>query len=288
MVAVGFLTIAVSVVFFFEILIVKPYLIEHQYRFVWVHICWAFAIAFNLYACLYRLLSTDSSTQGLVMSTDSLPGWHYCYICEANSPPRAYHCKSCDRCILRRDHHCVFSGKSSSEARLVRHPKVISHSLPAACCVGYKNHKYYMGLLFQVAFGSLYAFFFHSPYIWSNLGGLSLRSFFSHSLPIPFYVFGYIDSWTLLCNFISMLTVIGALFSGGLFAYHMSILVKNQTTYEKAKNITEYNLKNWRVNLSECLGEKWPLTIFVSPLLDSKLPGNGLYFPTAKDHKYTQ
>ncbi|XP_017462043.1 PREDICTED: probable palmitoyltransferase ZDHHC24 [Rhagoletis zephyria] len=199
--------------------------------------------------------------------------WRYCLVCEANSPPRAFHCKNCDRCILRRDHHCVFS----------------------ACCVGHKNYKYYMGLLFQVAFGSVYAFAFHSPYVWGNMGGLSVGNAAAHLIPIPFYLLGYIDRWTTLCNFLSMLTLIGALFSGGLFAYHLNLLARNQTTYERAKGITQYSLAGgWRANLLETLGPRWPLTVFLSPLLfDSPLPGDGVHFGGGKmggvrEHKYNR
>lgn len=155
-----------------------------------------------------------------------------------------------------------------------------------------------MGLLFQVAFGAVYAFAFHSPYIWANMGGLSAINFFSHLIPIPFYLFGYIDRWTMLCNFLSMLSLIGALFSAGLFAYHLNLLVRNQTTFERQKGITEYSLGSWRLNLLECLGPRWPLTVFVTPLLDSKLPGDGIHFAAksaqsnlhknAKEDKYSR
>lgn len=111
--AFTFLTVAVMVIFMFETIIVKPYLDEQGYTYVNFHLCIGLMILFNVYASLYRLVSTDTSTVGLVMpSTRPNSGdWRYCLVCEANSPPRAYHCRNCDRCILRRDHHCIFSGK---------------------------------------------------------------------------------------------------------------------------------------------------------------------------------
>ena len=145
-----------------------------------------------------------------------------------------------------------------------------------------------MGLLFQVTVGAIYATIFHTPYIWFNMGGFNLMTFLIHCLPIPFFVFGFIERWTLICNFLSMLCFLGALFSGGLFIYHLNLLMNNQTTFEKQKSITEYNLNSWRLNLNECLGPRWAFTVFISPLIDSKLPGDGIHFPTLKDHKYNR
>ena len=36
------------------------------------------------------------------------PGHTYCERCEAPRPARAFHCAACGRCVLLRDHHCVW------------------------------------------------------------------------------------------------------------------------------------------------------------------------------------
>lgn len=46
----------------------------------------------------------------------------FCAICKKPKPPRAHHCKRCDRCILRMDHHCQWIGN----------------------CIGFNNHKYFL------------------------------------------------------------------------------------------------------------------------------------------------
>lgn len=134
----------------------------------------------------------------------------------------------------------------------------------------------------------IYASILHSGYIWANMGGFNPMTFFSHILPVPFFMFGFIDKWTLFCNLISVLCIVGFLFGTGLFIYHVNLLLKNQTTYEKHRTISVYNLKNWSANLTETLGPSWLFTIFVSPLIDSPLPGNGVYYPTLDEHKYSQ
>ena len=45
----------------------------------------------------------DTSTRHIVVPAGGLGGdrWHYCAVCEAVSPPRAWHCAVCGVCILK-------------------------------------------------------------------------------------------------------------------------------------------------------------------------------------------
>lgn len=52
--------------------------------------------------------------------------YKFCEECQCHRPPRAHHCKKCERCILRRDHHCNWLG----------------------VCIGYYNYKYFILLLY--------------------------------------------------------------------------------------------------------------------------------------------
>lgn len=38
-------------------------------------------------------------------------GVRYCQKCQVHKPPRAHHCSVCNRCVLRMDHHCPWTGK---------------------------------------------------------------------------------------------------------------------------------------------------------------------------------
>src|SRR5699024_6120470 len=108
--------------------------------------------------------------------------------------------------------------------------------------------RYYMSLLFQISFACAYASVLHADYVWTNMGGLNLYTFFAHCIPMPFFLLGGIDLWTLACNLVSMLCIIGLLFGTGLLVYHFAILCGNQTTHERANSITKYRLKRWSLN----------------------------------------
>lgn len=63
--------------------------------------------------------------------------WTVCTRCETYRPPRAHHCRICQRCIRRMDHHCPWINN----------------------CVGERNQKYFIQFLVYVGLLSLYAIF---------------------------------------------------------------------------------------------------------------------------------
>ncbi|XP_061525272.1 zf-DHHC domain-containing protein isoform X2 [Phycodurus eques] len=62
-------------------------------------------------------------------------GWTVCSRCETYRPPRAHHCRVCQRCIRRMDHHCPWINN----------------------CVGELNQKYFIQFLFYTGVASVYA-----------------------------------------------------------------------------------------------------------------------------------
>lgn len=56
-----------------------------------------------------------------------------CKICNTKRPPRTHHCQHCDRCVLRRDHHCPW----------------------VANCVGFYNHRYFIQFITYTTLSSI-------------------------------------------------------------------------------------------------------------------------------------
>lgn len=51
----------------------------------------------------------EGEQPALVQVKRSGGGARFCAKCSAYKPPRAHHCRRCGRCVLRMDHHCVWT-----------------------------------------------------------------------------------------------------------------------------------------------------------------------------------
>lgn len=67
--------------------------------------------------------------------------WTVCSKCDAYRPPRAHHCRICNRCVLQLDHHCPWLNN----------------------CIGYRNYRYFILAVTYLAIGSLYAVLYTFP-----------------------------------------------------------------------------------------------------------------------------
>ena len=252
-----FLLFGVSTTFVFATTTVLPHL--YPGCLVWQAVHWLIGVYFvhGILANLYYLTTVDTSIRNLLLPTTLQPGWKFCSVCESNSPIRASHCKTCDVCVLRRSHHCIFAGR----------------------CVGYKNSRFFVGMLLHLVMGTLYASLLNQFFIWPLLGGLTFWTFWQHMFPIVFLLLGHISFRVAVFCFLSVLNIGGCMFGVGLLLFHVSLLMTNQTVFERSRGVLLYDLKDWRANLRESLGEKWFL-IWISPFVASHLPRDGIHFPT--------
>ena len=127
----------------------------------------------------------------------------YCLTCDVFRPPRTSHCKKCDNCVQRFDHHCDWIGT----------------------CVGKRNYKYFYLLIFVLQIDDIYQI------------GLSLYILITHikekkgksgeSINIEMII--------LICIVILYDILFLFIFIGKLFIKHTYFCCNNLTFYEYFK-----------------------------------------------------
>lgn len=129
----------------------------------------------------------------------------WCEKCNIVQPLRTKHCRRCDRCVARYDHHCSLIG----------------------VCIGEKNLSLFIGFLFFQSTEILWAFFL-------CLNGVPFGSIMKDQVAINIA----------LCIGSMMLGVFFVI-SFGMLCFHCYLLFTNQTTWEVMKGYKISYLKDF-------------------------------------------
>lgn len=255
-IAVTSLVVPIS---YFETFVVLPTIMEHWSLALICHLGFTSFLTFNICGNIIYGMFTNTTIKGKTLEGFNKDEWTLCSVCKCLRPPRAWHCDTCEICVLKRDHHCRF----------------------IACCVGYFNHRYFMLLTFYVAISMCYIFYINCKYLslvftWNTTLVLKLIC------PFGGLVLDYGSESVFV--FFLVLNVLNGIANGFLFIYHFNNLLRGRLVPE-TRSCSKYFIhdKGWKLNVIEVFGSRWYLT-WISPTINSVLPGNGIEWPV--DNKY--
>jgi hypothetical protein len=188
---------------------------------------------------------TESGTQPLevqtALETKRSGDRRFCkWRCGKYKPDRTHHCRVCDTCVLRMDHHC---------------PWIYN-------CVGFGNHKYFFLLLFYSSAASIFA---------AVTMGWTVRDVIETDDPSLSELFLVLFGET-LASFMALIVT-------GFFAFHIFLAFKGLTTIEfceKQKSSSYESIFSRGVygNFQDILGRNPIVWLLPFPLTS----GDGLSF----------
>jgi palmitoyltransferase len=234
--------------FLFQVCIIRPFLIE-QFRWGsikhYFHVLLASYLFINVAGNMVLCVLADSRVKAY------RGGGIYCEHCQQKRPKDSFHCTTCNACILRRDHHCIF----------------------LAQCIGRNNQRYFTCYFCHLALAIIYATYYNYiilKYVFdlesfamttARLFNLGNWSIFSPSIWV-FRKRMFVFFW--------FLNLVILPFAINLSLFHMYKAFSGLTWYDYKKGKVPLRT-HWRRNMAHVFGKRWYLAIFW-PFASSPLP----------------
>ncbi|KAL2095472.1 hypothetical protein ACEWY4_010191 [Coilia grayii] len=196
---------------------------------------------------------TTSESTSQTCTVDCLDAY---YLCNDH-----HFCKLCKKVILKRDHHCFFTGN----------------------CIGNNNMRYFImfciytsstclySLVLGVAYLTMeYSLSFENPFTFLTLLPLSTGYFFIGMIPgLQFFLILMLYVWLGI-----------GLVSAGFCCQQILLVARGQTWCQLQQVHLAKSQGMWRANLKDVFGSQWALGLFL-PVLTIKTVTN-----TTKDQKH--
>ncbi|XP_073683526.1 palmitoyltransferase ZDHHC22 [Garra rufa] len=173
-------------------------------------------------------------------------------------------CKVCKKVILKRDHHCFFTGNCIGN-RNMRY--FIMFSIYTSCCCLYS-------LIIGVAYLTLeYSISFENPLTFLTLLPLSTGYFFLGLISgLQFFLVIMLYVWLGI-----------GLVSVGFCCQQLLLVARGQTWCELQKGQLSECRGDWRANLTDVFGSRWALGLVLPVQTVETVPGNWQVY---HDHKH--
>ena len=150
----------------------------------------------------------------------------FCETCKIYKPDRCHHCKYCNKCMLKLDHHCFWFDN----------------------CITFNNYKYFYCSVFYGMFMGFFFIYIFFPFFKNIINfNIEINNFSNKIIQILF----------LIIYFITFLLTI---FVTALFIYHTILVLNNYTTFEfemtnkeiikNSKNKIDYFKYDKNINIS--------------------------------------
>lgn len=186
---------------------------------------WLFVLIEFFYACTSLV---DPGRPG----RKDIASNRWCNDCTAPKPDRCHHCSTCSRCVLRMDHHCIFTNS----------------------CVGLRNQPYFLMFVFLTMLGAGLAALAAAPQVPAAVLSFSFASTLRSLHPIALCLSAAI-AFVMLWN---------------LLLAQMHLLIRNETTIESLKNWADRCNSSFdqgvRENIAEVFGP--PIKLLPDILFD--------------------
>ncbi|KAL1518198.1 hypothetical protein ABEB36_001859 [Hypothenemus hampei] len=249
-----FMFLIIPVIYYFELWIVLPTFHTPWCSTYIFHFTMGNFILFNLSGNLINIILTDTSIKGRILPAEINKNWRFCTVCEAFAPPRSWHCPTCNECILKRDHHCLFT----------------------SCCIGHYNHRYFLVFVFYIFIATLYSSMFNIQFILDRFETVTWLSIVKLVFPLAILFL----EWSLAQFYVALIIIVtlGCLFTGTLLWYHGLLIAKGLVTHERKEKLSVYD-RGYIENIKVVLGTRWYL-VWISPFIRSELPCDGVEWIT--------
>lgn len=201
----------------------------------------------NITGNMMMSILTDTTLKNLNMSTKAKHD--FCEQCNKYRPKYAWHCKNCNICILKRDHHCFILSR----------------------CIGLKNRRYFIMFLTHFFVAMIYSTYYILVFIYIKFqhDGIVLSAF---RLVNPFIRYMVPEPWGIRDLYVIFIFMNAGLiiWSGGMLYYHFNNMLMGVTARESCYLNLSVIRSKWKENVISVLGVKWYLAIFW-PFVESPL-----------------